>query len=516
MEVARKGMEVDKARREQGEGREGVKPDVKPDLEEKQSDREEAVAVVDVGAARPWRASKWAVPVAASIVHALHAACVYIGPSTLLSPMRKDLGLTVSEISLPLNIYRVINAIFLAPVGVFLDKYGAEAPMRASILSAALLSFLLPLCWTLPQLIVLQSLFAISKLFGGLTSMLMLTSSWFPDNEGVGAATSILLGGYSAAGFFAPLILGFFGQNYGWRVACFFLAVLFAVIGLPLTFVLLRDRSTAKSGAVRASRAPSGYDQLKDGQVQAPPVPTTTPGGSAAISTQPPTLPSADAAALFSPPYAAVMGIVASFTVSMHIILDHLIIFLTEEIGFSLETASLYMSSLNLVALGTKILAGFLADRTGKGVLMVFFGVLSFLGSLIIFAPEADTSGRLALSTSPLQLALFVPIYAAGYAGVFNLVTAVLPEFGQERLGLRSNLNLMVLFGFGSLGSYAAGVLRTSSGTYFWSFVLNSASCLFVIFFGALYAILSRQSTIKMSNTAVAVPQRRLQEAHLK
>ena len=61
-----------------------------------------------------------------------------------------------------------------------------------------------------------------------------------------------------------------------------------------------------------------------------------------------------------------------------------------------------------------------------------------------------------------------------GYASVFSLTTAILPEFGKKKLGLRSNFNLMVLFGVGSLGSYAAGFFRSMLGSYKWPFMWNA------------------------------------------
>lgn len=62
----------------------------------------------------------------------------------------------------------------------------------------------------------------------------------------------------------------------------------------------------------------------------------------------------------------------------------------------------------------------------------------------------------------------------------------LLPEFGQKKLGVRSNINLMLLFGMGSVGSYAAGLLRSSVGSYKWAFVWNAA-CYVVVLFAALF-----------------------------
>ena len=62
---------------------------------------------------------------------------------------------------------------------------------------------------------------------------------------------------------------------------------------------------------------------------------------------------------------------------------------------------------------------------------------------------------------------------AIGYASVFALTTAALPEFGQARLGTRSNLYLMLFMFSASVGSYVGGEMRSVFGSYKWVFVLN-------------------------------------------
>lgn len=78
---------------------------------------------------------------------------------------------------------------------------------------------------------------------------------------------------------------------------------------------------------------------------------------------------------------------------------------------------------------------------------------------------------------------------AVGYSSVFTLITTALPQFGKQRLGMRSNLNLMCLFGFGSIGSYAAGALRQRTGSYAMSFLLNSAAWMLILLCIAAYIL---------------------------
>lgn len=75
------------------------------------------------------------------------------------------------------------------------------------------------------------------------------------------------------------------------------------------------------------------------------------------------------------------------------------------------------------------------------------------------------------------------------------MTTAILPEFGRKKLGLRSNFNLMVLFGVGSLGSYAAGFFRSMLGSYKWPFMWNAMAWFFVAIAGLIkFALCDRKN----------------------
>ncbi|GAB0495848.1 hypothetical protein MMPV_007155 [Pyropia vietnamensis] len=497
---------------------------------------------------------------AASMVHALHAASVYLAPATLLSPMRADLGLSVSQIALPLNVYRLINAVLLVPAGAVLDRSRPDAILRTSVIAAAVLGMALPFCNNLPQLVALQAAFAVTKLFGGLTAMLLLVSRAFGDRPGMGTATSCLLAGYSFAGFLAPSLVGSLCAAWGWRAASAAMSTLFFVVGVPLTLVFLRaipplpigedevvGAPAAASGTPKSStegkRQPQAGRLASNGDVarrgggtakaadstdslvaagaspdraslassrassdrlarpdatNAPPPATgsvVAPRAAPTDGTPPPV--ECDVATDVSPrlltlPYLALLTVVASFSFSMHVILDHLLVFLREDFGGSglhLDVAARYLSALNLGALVTKLAVGPLADRYDKGLLMAGFGVIGVVASALLFD---WVGGALLLTSSPVQVGAFVGLYAVAYAGVFSLSTASLQDFGPARLGLRCNLNLVALFAAGSVGSYVAGTLRTHFGSYVWSFVASGAS-----WAGVIGAALAYTATIR-------------------
>lgn len=388
----------------------------------------------------------WRVALGASLVHALHVSVIYTGPATLLSPMRQSLGLSITQIALPLNVFRLVNCLLLVPSGALLDRLGAHRTLFPSLLAAALLSLLLPLARTLTHLVVLQALFAATKLMGGLSAMLLVVSAAFGGRKS-GAPCATVLAGWSAAGCIAPAVVGALAAQYGWRVAFAALSALFAIIGVPVAFLCLHGRTHA--------RIPAKQSILPRERV-------------------------------LSRRYAATLGMMAALSVSLHVVFDHLIVYLREDAGFSFETCTRYMSLLNLLGLTAKLLTGWLSDRYNRAVLFAAFSTVATLACMALIT--VSPTGMLGLATSHSAVLCFVVFYGLGYSGVFTLITTSLPDYGKSRMGLRSNLNLMVMFGFGSVGSYVAGELRTRSGTYAYSFLMGAAMWLIVFMCTVVYA----------------------------
>ena len=352
--------------------------------------------------------NKWVVVFAASIVHALHATCVYMGPATLMSPMRQSLGLTVAQITQPLIAYRIVQAIFLIPAGYLLDATGPQFSLRVSITAAALLAPLLPFVTTLPQMILLQSLFGCTKLFGGLSAMLIIITQTFQDGKGVATATSLLLSGYSFAGFLAPAVIGTLSESLGWRGAFGCLSAAFIILALPLTFYFLRERETTDKFNLTnllnnaKERIVAFTNRSRDLEHQQTLL--TSPsrsftnqhirrrsndqpqqGNSSSLRTSATFTQSAkDKEPLFSFGYATVIAAVATFSFSMHIVFDHLLVFLNEDFGLRFEVATLYLSALNLIALFAKLGIGPIADRLNKSLLITIAGAIAGVASMLL------------------------------------------------------------------------------------------------------------------------------------
>ncbi len=410
-------------------------------------------------AAAEAHARRWRVARAAACVHALHVSVIYMGPSTLLSPIRQDLGLSIAEAALPLNVFRAVNCLFLLPAGAMIDRAGAFRVLWPGLVVGAVLGLLLPFAGGLTHLVVLQAAFALSKLFGGLAAMQVIVMATFKGAPDAGAAQAVTLSGWSAAGAIAPAFIGVLASRVGWRASFGALACSFLLIGIPLAYKFLRK--PLEPSMMITSRPSPASSTSSSQAVREPVVPVR---------------------------YAALLGVVAAMSVSLHVVLDHLVVYLREDAGFAFESATQYLSLLNIVGLLAKLIAGPLSDRFPHTLLLCAFSVLA-MGSSLIFA-RVIAMGAI----SPFAALFYVCAYGLGYSGVITLVYTALPEFGLKRAGLRSNLNLAIQLGFGVFGSYGASALRTAWGSYAPAFEMG-AWCWAVVFaFIGMFAAANKRS----------------------
>ncbi len=400
---------------------------------------------------------KWKIASAASAAHALHAAVVYLGPSTLMSPMRAELALTIPEIALPLNVFRVINCALLIPSGMLLDRVGAARLIWPAMVVTAIFAALMPFAQTLAHLTILQAVFGSAFLFCGMTSMLMLVNDAFgrDSGTGAGAGAGIVLAGWSLAGCIAPSIVGIVGARYGWRVATGALNAVFVIVALPLTHRYLRRRP------------PSCVLPPEDALVDEP---------------------------LFSKRYVATLLMMGAMSISYHIILDHLPIFMREDLGMPFQRCSIVLSTMNLCGFLAKLGGGWVSDRFPSGAVFAAFSALT--GISCLFLVRLTSAGTFVLASAQASVLAFVVFFGLTYSVVFTLITTALREFGLQRLGLRSNLNLMALFGFGSIGSSIAGALRVAQGSYLHSFLLSAAMWVLILACSVMFILGGRHNPV--------------------
>ena len=181
---------------------------------------------------------------------------LYYAFSVLLEPMSTDLGISAPTVTGALTLAVLVSAALAIPVGRWLDRHGGRALMTAgSLLGAAAV-----LAWSQVQTAV--ELYGVFVAVGAASAMVLYQPAFAVIVAVTAAAkrTNALLGVTLVAGFassiFIPLT-GLLVHAYGWRGALVVLALIIAVVTVPLHAVALRGTRPAAEREGR-SGSPGG------------------------------------------------------------------------------------------------------------------------------------------------------------------------------------------------------------------------------------------------------------------
>jgi len=164
---------------------------------------------------------------------------MYYGFPVFLAPMESDLGASRTAITGAFTIGLAVAALAALPVGRWLDRRGPWALMTVgSCLGAALMVAWsqvhgllgLYVVWTLMGVVLAATLY--EPAFGAVVR-------WFPMQNRDRALTTVTLAGALASTIFMPITAGLLARG-GWRQALLALAVILAVLTIPLHAVVLR------------------------------------------------------------------------------------------------------------------------------------------------------------------------------------------------------------------------------------------------------------------------------------
>lgn len=179
--------------------------------------------------------------------------------SVFLVPMRAELGWSVAELSGAYSLGIVVSGLAAVGVGRWLDRHGPRALMTAG----SALTVLVLLAWSqVDSLAAFYALFAIAGLAMAATlyePAFATAAAWFTTRRAQAVLVLTVFGGLASV-VFVPLSGVLIGA-LEWRPALVVLAVIVAVICLPVHAVLLRpgpptgDRAVDRPRAAAAERA---------------------------------------------------------------------------------------------------------------------------------------------------------------------------------------------------------------------------------------------------------------------
>jgi len=275
---------------------------------------------------------------------------------------------------------------------------------------------------------------------GGFLSLMTVIVNWF-ERKRTRALALMQVGG-SIGGLLIPLIALSVTSN-GWRTTVFISGLVVLILGLPLS-QLLRNR-------------PEDYGQLPDGQAARSDPDSNTPPKETKSATEFSTRQALGTSAfwLLSIGHALAVMLVSAVAV-------HLVIYLGEALGFSLQLASLIIALLTASTLVGQLLGGFLGDRLNKR-LIVMLAMLGHAGGILV----------LAFAQTHFPVIVFAILHGLAWGVRGPLMGALRADyFGRRSFATIMGFSTVIIMIGSMSGPIMAGYLADRSGSYRPAFIV--------------------------------------------
>jgi MFS family permease len=204
----------------------------------------------------------WVIVAALSVTETVTWGIVYYGFPVFLRPMEAELGASRVAVTAAFSIGLGVSALAGIPVGRWIDAHGPRGIMTLGSCLACVLTF----AWA-----QVESVTALYAVWFGLGLAMAATLyepafaavvSWFRHGRERALLTVTLVAGLAST-IFMP-IEAWLLERLGWRTALMTLAVVLAVITIPIHALLLRRGTAAHATATATGEATPGSMTLRE------------------------------------------------------------------------------------------------------------------------------------------------------------------------------------------------------------------------------------------------------------
>lgn len=372
----------------------------------------------------------WRIVGALAITQLVSWGILYYAFSVVLLPMQLETGWDTGAITGAFSLGLVIGGLVALPIGRLLDRFGARQIMSLGSVASVLLVVAWSQVQTLTELYVVWSLLGVSMACVLYEPAFAVIARWFQKRRSQ-ALTAVTIGGGLASVVFVPLTNALVTAG-GWRDALLVLAVVLALVTIPLHVLALR-------------RHPSDLGlQVDGGRVKITAVQLPPPTGSLTLRE-----------ALRTGAFWWLSLAFTGMSFGVLAISVHLIALLGER-GIGAGFAALILSVLGGSQIPGRLVFAPLAARFTTLTLTRGMFVLTTAGLvLLLFAYE------------PLHLLVFAVLFGAGQGASSPARAALMAEyFGPLHYGTIAGMQSFVTTFARSLSPVAIGMLVTATGTY--------------------------------------------------
>ena len=388
----------------------------------------------------------------------LMSTTVFQGVGTFFVALERTFGWNRTTLSGAFALSRAEGALLGPLEGFLVDRLGTRRMVIVGYLVMGLGFIFYSQIQTVWHFYVAYIAISLGSGVGGWIAFVTLINNWFSRRRAL--AMSIAVSGIQLGGFLVPL-MAWGIESHGFRMTALGIGIVLIVVAVPASrFVrnLPEDIGSRPDGAPirRTVGAPGSSTQSDSGDV-----PDMTPRQ--ALKT----------VSFWVIAVARLTSVVSIVSLSVHLVPK-----LTDS-GISLITANFVVTLYTFVAFLTGFLAGYLADRSSK-VIVLFVCMLL----------QALAMGILTFTDTLPMAVVFAVLWGAGFGGRVPLLTAIVGDyFGRRHFGSILGMNMVpsnIAMIFAPLFAGFMFDLRQS-------YVIPFATFTIMGFIGAFVILLARQ-----------------------
>jgi sugar phosphate permease len=354
--------------------------------------------------------------------------------------LREEFGWSKTMLSAAFSMARAESGI-LGPIqGWLTDRFGPRALIRVGMVIFGLGLLLFSRIEGPVGFFLTFFMMAIGTSLGGYLPISVAIVTWFRRRRSL--ALSISGMGMALGGLLTPIVVTSLSR-FGWRWTAFASGIVVLVIALPLAQLMRHPPE-------RYGLTPDGEPRRAD-DIAARPVETRSYTAREAMATP--------AFWYISVGHAAALLVVSAVMV-------HMIIYVTEQLGYSLQQAGAVVALLTVMQLTGQLTGGWLGDRFSKrricaGCMLGHAAALMVLG----------------LATAFWMVLLFAVLHGLSWGMRGPLMAAIRADyFGSGSFGMITGVSSMVIMFGMMLGPLVAGILADRTGSYVPGFSVLAAS----------------------------------------
>lgn len=389
----------------------------------------------------------WWIVITSAVLLTLMSLTVFQGLGTVLVSLERQYGWSRTALSGAFSLARVEGAV-LGPIeGVLVDRVGTRRMVLIGFILMGLGFVWLSQVDTLWEFYAAFMTISLGSGLGGWLAIVAMVNNWFDKRRTF--AMSIAMSGIHLGGLLVP-IFALSIENFNFSITTIAVGVILLIVVGPATFIirskpedmgLLPDGATVNKKVVELNEISDPSEDESDFTV---------------------------IQALKTPAFWILTITQISSSVSIVTLALHLVPKLT-DMGMTLSSAGTVVLVYTVVALPAQSIAGYMAERLPKIIMISFFLFLQGAGIALI-----------ALFDNVIMAYMFAFLYGIGFGGRTPLITAIRGDyFGRKAFATIMGVSQFPMNLAMIVAPLFAGYMFDTTGTYIVPFMTFSVLCIF-------------------------------------